>query len=352
MFAAVVLNLLASVAAKRYDVTASDISTVPVLTSMDGTSDFQQAFNPTWVQPTANTNNKEGILVRSQNCSSEVGGECVFCGGSEDKASVLAFAELDPSTNSFKPIGADSVVFGPYDSTDSWGTEDPRMQYNKEDGLYYMFYTAYNGTAIDLSLATTADPINTATNTQWTRHGPVFPDQPTSKSAALLLRSNVYHEYLPTNYLFWGDSSIRVTTSDDLLHWDSIGDVLLETRADNFDSRLVEAGPPPLLLSTGDYLFFYNSAMEGFPDEPGSSYNVGYVILSGRNPTKILQRSDAPLLSPTYAYEQGVSPYPCNVPNVVFLEAAKPIGNDTFEVYFGAADNSIGKATVKVHIGI
>ena len=36
-----------------------------------------------------------------------------------------------------------SVVFGPYDSSDSWGTEDPRMVYNHADQLYYMAYTAY-----------------------------------------------------------------------------------------------------------------------------------------------------------------------------------------------------------------
>jgi predicted GH43/DUF377 family glycosyl hydrolase len=348
MFVAVLATLAGVAVAKdRYDVSVRDVTELPVLSSVDGNSDYLQAFNPTWVQPTFNTGYREGILVRSQNCSSEVGGECVQCGGDASKASVLAFAELDADTKTFKPIDASSVVFGPYDASDSWGTEDPRMQYNKEDELYYMFYTAYNGTAIDLSLATTKDPTNTATNEGWTRHGPVFPSEETSKSAALLLRTNVYHEYLETNYLFWGDSQIRVTTSDDLLSWPSVGETLVEVRADSWDSKLVEAGPPPLLLSTGDYLFFYNSAMLGWPDA-GTSYNVGYVILSGKDPKKVLQRSETPLLSPEFAYQQGVSPYTCNMPNVVFLEAAKPIGNDQFTVYFGAADNTVGSATVVV----
>jgi predicted GH43/DUF377 family glycosyl hydrolase len=33
-----------------------------------------------------------------------------------------------------------------------------------------------------------------------------------------------------------------------------------------------------------------------------------------------------------------VAPYTCNVENVVFLEAAEAVGNDTFRVYFGASD--------------
>ncbi len=45
-----------------------------------------------------------------------------------------------------------------------------------------------------------------------------------------------------------------------------------------------------------------------------------------------------------------VSPYTCNVPNVVFLEAAKPLGGDLFEVYFGGADNTIGSAIVQVTV--
>lgn len=333
----------------KYEVSVNAVSVNPLLSSVDSSSLFFQAFNPTYIEPTAATGFKEGLLVRAQNCT-YTENKCEFCGGSEAKASVLALAEYDSNTKSFKQINSNTIAYGPFDSTDSWGTEDPRMQYNKLDSLYYMFYTAYNGSSIQLSLATTKNPMNINTNEGWTRHGPVFNNYPNSKSAALLLKSNVYHQYLNTNYLFWGDHDIRVTKSDNLLKWDSIGDILISPRNNSFDSLLVESGPPPLLLSSGDYLFFYNSAMIGWPNEPNTFYNVGYLILSGRDPTKIIQRSDTPLLSPTFAYQQGTNPYPCNVPNVVFLEAAKPIGNNQFEVYFGAADNSIGKATVKVSI--
>jgi predicted GH43/DUF377 family glycosyl hydrolase len=106
-------------------------------------------------------------------------------------------------------------VFGPSLDSDSWGTEDPRMQFNKKDGLYYMFYTAYNGSDIFLSLATTKDP--TSKDGGWIKRGPVFPKHPNSKSAALIIRDQGPH------YLLWGDSVIRIAKSNDLLTWPDEG---------------------------------------------------------------------------------------------------------------------------------
>jgi predicted GH43/DUF377 family glycosyl hydrolase len=207
-----------------------------------------------------------------------------------------------------------------------------------------MFYTAYNGKDIFLNLATTPNP---TVSDKWTRHGPVFPEIPNSKSGALLLRNK---EQGP-HFLYWGDSSIKIATSNDPAHWPSDGGkVFIETRADHFDSKLVESGPPPLQLLNGDYIFFYNSATTGWPDEPGSAYHPGWVILDGQDPSVIKQRSEEPLLTPTYAWELGTQPYTCNVPNVIFLEAARRADTktDTFEVYFGGADAVIGTATVQV----
>ena len=323
----------------EYSVEVVERGSTPILAYLDKTSQFQQIFNPTWVEPSSGTNGKKGIIARTQNCVSNVGDVCTFCGGSADKASFLTFSE-ELEDHTFKTVDESSKVFGPFDSTDSWGTEDPRMQYNSADGLYYMFYTAYNGSAIHLSLATTTNP--TSGSSAWNRRGPLFPTLQNTKSAALLLRDS------PPHYLFWGDHDIRVTTSADPTVWTDTGSILLSPRTDKFDSQLVESGPPPLRLSTGDYLFFYNSAELGWPKNTSTNYNVGYVILSGEDPSVILVRSSVPLLTPKYSWEQGVSPYACNVPNVVFLEAAHAVGRDHFRVFFGAADANIGSAIIKV----
>jgi predicted GH43/DUF377 family glycosyl hydrolase len=326
--------------ATAYQVTVSSRDSLPSISYVDKTTSYQQVFNPTWVEPTKSTNGKKGLLVRTQNCDSPVGGTCTFCGGSQEKASVLTYAE-ETADGKFSFVDSSSVVFGPGDSSDSWGTEDPRMKFNPVDNLYYMFYTAYNGSSIFLSLATSSNP---TVSTEWKKLGPVFPTMQNSKSAALLLRDNGPH------YLLWGDHDIRITTSSDPAVWPDIGNVLISPRADHFDSKLVESGPPPLLLSNGDYLFFYNSAENGWPDDSATAYHVGYLILDGSNPTVIKARSETPLMGPEFSWEKGTSPYACNVPNVVFLEAAHPVlgKKDTFKVYFGAADAAIGSAIISV----
>ena len=118
----------------------------------------------------------------------------------------------------------------PSSFSDSWGTEDPRMVYNPQDAFYYMMYTAYNGSSILLNLARSKNPTD---RNSWERLGPVFPNYQNSKSGAILVRNQ------PPHYLFWGDSDIRVTMSNDITKWDSIGTIFLSPRADHFDSRLV-----------------------------------------------------------------------------------------------------------------
>jgi predicted GH43/DUF377 family glycosyl hydrolase len=95
--------------------------------------------------------------------------------------------------------------------------------------------------------------------------------------------------------------------------------VFLSPRATHFDSKLVESGPPPLRLDDGNYLFFYNSAEIGWPEDKSKAYHVGWVIIDGNNPAVILQRSEVALMGPEFSWEKGEKPYKCNVPNVVFL---------------------------------
>lgn len=332
-----------SAAASTYRVNVIKRPSTTVISNIDGTTSFTLVFNPSWVEASDSTGGKSGLLMRTQNCTINPGDACSFCGGSAASASILTYGDRK-SDGTFGFVGDDSVVFGPSDDTDSWGTEDPRIKYNSVDGLYYMFYTAYNGKDIFLNLATSPNP--TVSN-KWTRHGPVFPTIPGSKSGALLLRDPAQGPH----FLYWGDSSIKITTSNDPAVWPADGGkVFIETRADHFDSKLVESGPPPLQLLNGDYIFFYNSATLGWPDEAGSAYHPGWVILDGKDPSVIKQRSEEPLLTPTFAWELGTLPYTCNVPNVVFLEAARRACDktDTFEVYFGGADAVLGSAMIRV----
>eukprot|EP01034_Spumella_vulgaris_P027658 gene27658-34408_t len=341
------LGFSAVSAAPVYTVSVVTKSSTPVLSFVGNTSTYQQIFNPSWIEATAGTNGKSGIIARTQNCDSSPqditsSTQCTWCGGAQSKASILTFSEQN-ADGTFKSVTDADVIFGPSDSSDSWGTEDPRVQYNPVDKKYYMFYTAYNGNTIALSLATSLNPTDP---TGWTKHGAVFPppafDLPSSKSAALLLRKTGPH------YLLWGDHEIKIAKSDDPAVWPNVGQPLISIRADSFDSQLVESGPPPMELANGNYLFFYNSAMLNWPQDLKTSYNVGWVILDGTDPTTIVARSSEPLMSPEVAWEQGVPPFACNAPNVVFLEGAYALGGDKFQVFFGGADSTIGTAVIEV----
>ena len=143
---------------------SATVDATPVLSFVDGTSRFQQSFNPAWVAPSASTRWTSGLLVRSQNCSAVAGGRCVACAGSGPRnASALSFSALlsDDNHTSSAPVFAklSDVVFAPHDAADERGTEDPRLAYDDRTGMYYMFYTAWSVSGdIRLSLATTPDP--------------------------------------------------------------------------------------------------------------------------------------------------------------------------------------------------
>lgn len=286
---------LANIYRAEVDVIVVKRDSKPILSFIDASSVYAQATNPTWLEASEGTQGKRGLIARIQNCKNIVG-KCAGCNGMEEKSSRLGFSEQLPN-GGFRSITKDSIIFGPSNHLDNHGTEDPRILYNPKDKLYYLFYTAYNGHRATLDLATSLTPL---VSSSWTRHGPIFQNLTiNSKSGALLIGKS-------RNYLFWGDTTIKVATSNTLLSWpQSGGEVLIQPRVDFFDSRLVESGPPPLLLSSGDWLMLYNSAQLGWPVKNSTAYHVGWVILDGEDPTIVKQRSSQPLLSPEHDWEKG-----------------------------------------------
>jgi predicted GH43/DUF377 family glycosyl hydrolase len=160
----------------------------------------------------------------------------------------------------------------------------------------------------------------------------------------------------PPHYMIWGDTNLTLATSQDGLAWANVGS-FMDTRSaagGYFDTELVEAGPPPLRLTTGDYLFIYNSARQGYPSVKPDwqlQYNVGWAVLNGSDPSQILQRSEEPLLSPELPWEIG-NDSASLTPNVVFVEGAlawpQPGAPDTFLFVYGAADSRVGVGSITV----
>lgn len=136
-----------------------------------------------------------------------------------------------------------------------------------------------------------------------------------------------------------------MSNSTDPLKWTLGKDFITETAWGN---PHVEAGPPPLKLSDGNYVFFHNSW--GGKNVPPPGYQPAWVILDGKDPTHILARAPKPMWTPNdYPWMAGTDKGAlCNVPQVAFLEAAHIVEDkkDTFRVYYGGSDAVVGTAVV------
>ena len=320
----------------------------PLCNSLEDKSIFTFNYNPTYVD-LRDKGKKIGdaILVRSQNLTAapnKVGQSVMTLAKSQSESGL--FDDLD--NIKLNRLDTSTVVFQPEGRGESYGAEDPRLVYREKDQTYYLFYTAVEQGEGELfarlALATTK---NIQDKSSWIRRGPIVPMFRWSKSGALLLRDDTTGPH----YLIWGDDMLRMAVTEDLIKYRTFPTPFLKTREDHFDSHLVESGPPPLRMVDGNYLFIYNSARQRPKSVPGDDdlqYNAGWLILDGTNPQIILQRCEDPLLSPELAWEKGESPYLGLVPNVVFIEAAKSLGNNKFLVFYGGADSVVGSAVITV----
>jgi len=338
--------LLSSVSGSTYSVSFRRLNNnTPVVSSLLQESSFKWNYNTAIVPGQSSF----GVLVRCQDQQNPNEPYSVT-------PSKLAYAELrgpwNPNVVIFSNITEASVVFESSGPSEAYGTEDPRVVYRNKTGEYYLLYSAVQNSPIisRLALAVSKTP---SVAGSWQRYGPLFPNELWSKSGSMLIRDG----YPGPHYLFYGDCSIypglQIATSPDLINWTIQPGLLIEKRAASFDSALVEAGPMPLQLSDGNYLFIYNSARHGYPSvKPGwdVQYNVGWVILDQNDPTKVLQRSDEPLFSPVLDWEIGTAPQLGLTPNVVFLEGWIPYTENQFIVAYGAADSVTGIGLITVTI--
>jgi len=248
------------------------------------------------------------------------------------------------------------------------GCEDPRVV-RDDKGLYYMMYTAYDGTTARLFVATSPDLLT------WMKYGSVFGKAYNGKYALKWSKSgSVVSKYVDGEpvavkingkyWMYWGDSQIWCATSDDLINWMPVemkkGEtppvklrgqsltvpdlkVVLPTREGMFDSNLVESGPPAMLTANGIVLL-YNSMNEvSFGDKrlPEGSYNASQVLFDKNDPTRIISRMNTYFFKPEKPYE-----ITGQVNQVCFIEGLTQIKNKWY-LYYGTADSKIAVATTK-----
>ena len=111
--------------------------------------------------------------------------------------------------------------------------------------------------------------------------------------------------------MYWGEGTVSLATSSDLIHWDPVLDAngniegLLKTRPGHFDSALVEGGPPAVLLhrASSSCTTARTRAGRGDPNVSPGAYSDGQALFDPKDPTRLEARLDHPFLQPQAAFE-------------------------------------------------
>ncbi len=188
------------------------------------------------------------------------------------------------------------------------GAEDPRIV-EREDGTYVLgLIPQWNRTTFSVGIASSSDLEH------WTKHGPAFLAASNGKYATLkyksagivtrldkgrLIAAKVGGRY----WMYWGEGSIRLATSADLIHWDPVEGAqgrpveFLQPRAGHFDSTFPETGPPPVLTSAGIVVLYNGKNAAGSGGDPAlgsSAYAAGEALFDANNPARLLTQTDIP----------------------------------------------------------
>ncbi len=212
------------------------------------------------------------------------------------------------------------------------GSEDPRL--TLIDETVYMTYVAFDGINPPRVALTSIDLENFLShNWQWEKPVLISPPGVVDKNA-VIFPEKIHGKYVIMHRIF---PDILIDFVDTLKFngmWWLEGSHKISPRPDKWDSRKIGAGPPPLKTEEG-WLLIYQSVGN---QDPGK-YKIGAMLLDLDDPTKVLYRSQNPILEPEEWYENegfkaGVV-YPCGA----------VIKDGILFVYYGGADSHVCVAT-------
>ncbi|MCF8245657.1 MAG: glycoside hydrolase family 130 protein [Saprospiraceae bacterium] len=209
---------------------------------------------------------------------------------------------------------------------ETFGIEDSRV--SMINGVYHLTYTQVSENGVGVGLMRTTDWEN------FTREGMILP--PHNKDCALFeekINDKYYCLHRPSG-VGLGGNFIWMATSNDLLHWGN-HHCLLHTRPGMWDSARVGAGAAPIKTDEG-WLCIYHGA------DANNRYCLGAILLDLKDPTKVLSRSQEPLMEPTAAYEKTGF-----FGNVVFTNGHL-VDGDEITMYYGASDEVICGAKLSI----
>lgn len=215
------------------------------------------------------------------------------------------------------------------------GCEDPRI--TKIGDRLYMIYVVFDGQTPP-RLALTSISVDDFLNQKWIWEKPILISKPgVVDKSGCLFPEKINGKYVVLHRIF---PNILIDFVDNLDfkegNWLK-GEFQIKIRDNMWDSRKIGAGAPPLKTKDGWLLIYY-----AVDDRDDSQYKIGAMLLDLNDPTKVLYRTDEPILEPNLWYENegfkaGVA-YPCGA----------VIIKDTLFVYYGGADTVVCVATANL----
>ncbi len=203
----------------------------------------------------------------------------------------------------------------------AFGIEDCRV--TQLENKYYLTFTAVSSNGVGVGLRTTTDWKN------FEKHGMILP--PHNKDCAIFeekIGGLFYALHRPSSVDI-GGNYIWLCSSPDGLHWGN-HKCLIKTRKNAWDSKRVGAGAAPIKTEKG-WLEIYHGANEKH------QYCLGGFLMDLNDPSKVIARSEDPIMIPQETYELTGF-----FGNVVFTNGhIVSKDGDTVSVYYGASDEVV-----------
>lgn len=215
------------------------------------------------------------------------------------------------------------------------GVEDPRL--TKIDGRIFMTYVAFDSYSPP-RLALTSISVDDFLNHRWLWERPVLISPPgVVDKNGCILPEKINGQYVIFHRIY---PNILIDFVDHLNFdgtWWLKGEHKIEPREAKWDSRKVGVGAPPLKTEEG-WLLIYQAVGN---QDPGK-YKIGAMLLDLDNPTKVLHRTNAPIVEPSEWYENE------GFKAGVVYSCGTVIIDGTLFVYYGGADSVVCVATANL----
>lgn len=328
---------------------------------------------------------KEGIILEKRNFEFENAGvlnpaiikegdsvHIFYRAVSTGNHSTIGYARLDGPLHIAERW--DTPFISPELDYETQGVEDARIV--KIDDVYYMSYTGYDGINARGALAT-SDDLKT-----FKKHGIIVPPIAYSKFVYMAEKTGKVNENYYRNHKFYyqeadpdklmmlwdknvvffprridgklvflhrirpGIQIVSVNSLDELTKefWKAYFPVFHEHIVMDpiykHESEYIGGGCPPIETKEGWVLIYHGVEST----ERGLVYSACAALLDLNNPAKELARLPYALFSPEYMWERRGE-----VNNVVFPTGTALFG-DTLFIYYGAADERIGCASIKLSV--